>query len=38
MEFDLAHYAGFQGIAAHHNFRKDKWDVGPAFDWDRLGL
>ncbi len=29
--------AGFNGIASHVNFRKTgKWDIGPAFDWDRL--
>ncbi len=26
----------FKGIAAHSNFRSDKWDIGPAFDWHRL--
>jgi N-acetyl-anhydromuramyl-L-alanine amidase AmpD len=31
-------FAGYKGIATHVNFRPDKWDVGPAFDWDRLGL
>jgi LysM repeat protein len=38
MAFDPAFFAGFRGIAAHHNFRGDKWDTGPAFGWDRLGL
>ncbi len=38
MECDVAHFSEFQGVAAHQNFRKDKWDVGPAFDWDRLGF
>lgn len=33
---DLKFFAGYQGIAAHQNFREDKSDVGPAFDWDRL--
>ncbi|MQA30849.1 MAG: hypothetical protein GEU82_13625 [Luteitalea sp.] len=33
-----ATFAGFKGIATHANFRPDKWDIGPAFGWDRLGL
>lgn len=28
--------AGFRGIVAHENYRQDKWDVGPAFPWDRF--
>jgi N-acetyl-anhydromuramyl-L-alanine amidase AmpD len=35
-EFDMGHFAGFSGVASHQNFRKDKFDVGPAFDWSRL--
>ena len=38
MEFDPAYFANFRGVAAHQNFRSDKTDVGPAFDWARLGL
>ena len=38
MAFDAAFFAGFQGIAAHHNFRSDKWDTGPAFGWESLGV
>jgi N-acetyl-anhydromuramyl-L-alanine amidase AmpD len=38
MEFDAGYFAGYQGVAAHHNFRNDKWDTGPAFDWGRLGF
>jgi N-acetyl-anhydromuramyl-L-alanine amidase AmpD len=26
----------FRGIASHVNFRPDKFDIGPAFDWDRV--
>ena len=27
----------FKGILSHVNYRKSgKWDIGPAFDWDRL--
>jgi len=29
-------FVGFTGIASHVNCRKDKTDIGPAFDWDRL--
>jgi|AntRauTorckE5430_2_1112549.scaffolds.fasta_scaffold06736_2 N-acetyl-anhydromuramyl-L-alanine amidase AmpD len=28
--------ANFKGICSHVNFRKDKCDIGPAFDWDRV--
>lgn len=29
----------FKGIASHVNFRPDgKWDIGPAFDWSKIGL
>lgn len=37
-EFDPAFFASFRGVAAHHNFRADKTDVGPAFNWAALGL
>jgi N-acetylmuramoyl-L-alanine amidase len=26
----------FRGITSHVNFRPDKFDIGPAFDWDRV--
>jgi len=26
----------YTGICSHANFRKDKYDIGPAFDWDHL--
>jgi N-acetyl-anhydromuramyl-L-alanine amidase AmpD len=26
----------FRGIVSHVNFRTDKFDIGPAFDWDRV--
>jgi N-acetyl-anhydromuramyl-L-alanine amidase AmpD len=29
-------FCKFRGIAAHHNFRPDKFDVGPAWDWNKL--
>jgi len=28
----------FKGICSHQNFRTDKADVGPAFDWDALKI
>lgn len=28
--------ANFKGICSHVNFRADKWDIGPAFDWSKL--
>ena len=33
---DRTYFKNYKGVASHQNFRKDKWDVGPAFDWDRL--
>jgi len=26
----------YQGIACHTNFRSDKWDLSPAFDWKKI--
>ncbi|MCZ2152583.1 MAG: N-acetylmuramoyl-L-alanine amidase [Bryobacterales bacterium] len=37
-EFDPQAFASYQGVATHSNFRRDKWDVGPAFNWDFLGF
>ncbi len=37
-EHDANYFRKFRGVAAHQNFRSDKWDIGPAFDWDRLGI
>jgi N-acetyl-anhydromuramyl-L-alanine amidase AmpD len=34
--FNPAAFAGFRGIASHQNFRADKTDIGPAFDWEML--
>jgi len=28
--------ATFRGIVSHVNFRTDKFDIGPGFDWDRV--
>jgi N-acetyl-anhydromuramyl-L-alanine amidase AmpD len=35
---DPAAFARYKGVCTHANFRQDKWDIGPAFQWDRLGL
>ena len=37
-EFDAPYFDKFKGVSAHQNFRRDKWDVGPAFEWQRLGF
>ena len=34
--FDLDWFTDYAGIASHQNFRKDKYDIGPAFDWERF--
>jgi N-acetyl-anhydromuramyl-L-alanine amidase AmpD len=34
--FDLPFYRDWKGIASHQNFRADKSDIGPSFDWDKL--
>jgi N-acetyl-anhydromuramyl-L-alanine amidase AmpD len=33
---DVKRWVRFRGILAHHHFRPDHADVGPAFDWDRI--
>jgi len=35
---DPGAFASYKGVCTHANFRQDKWDIGPAFPWDRLGL
>lgn len=35
-ETSSASSANFKGICSHVNFRTDKIDIGPAFDWDRV--
>lgn len=34
--FDPAFFGKWKGIASHQNFRSDKSDIGPAFDWARF--
>lgn len=33
---DPEYFCKFRGIAAHQNFRPDKFDVGPAWSWESL--
>ena len=33
---DWGFFRDFQGVASHANFRADKTDIGPAFDWSVL--
>jgi N-acetyl-anhydromuramyl-L-alanine amidase AmpD len=35
---DVNAFSSYKGVCSHANFRQDKWDIGPAFPWDRLGL
>lgn len=34
--FTAAEAKAYKGICSHVNFRKDKWDIGPAFDWSKI--
>ncbi|TVM02865.1 MAG: hypothetical protein CV087_08145 [Candidatus Brocadia sp. WS118] len=38
LKADIKFFLNFRGIVSHQNFRQDKWDIGPAFDWSRIGL
>jgi N-acetyl-anhydromuramyl-L-alanine amidase AmpD len=33
---DLDWFTKYEGIVSHQNCRNDKYDIGPAFDWDLL--
>ena len=33
---DWEYFRAFEGVASHQNFRADKTDIGPAFDWSVL--
>jgi N-acetyl-anhydromuramyl-L-alanine amidase AmpD len=35
---DAAAFTSYTGVCSHANLRADKWDIGPAFPWERLGL
>jgi N-acetyl-anhydromuramyl-L-alanine amidase AmpD len=37
-ECNVHAFASYKGVCTHANFRQDKWDIGPAFAWERLGL
>lgn len=34
--YDIDSFTDYKGIASHQNFRSDKYDIGPAFDWKRF--
>ena len=36
-QFNLNFFREWKGVASHQNFRPDKSDLGPAFDWGLLG-
>lgn len=38
MEYDPVYFSSWKGIASHQNFRADKTDIGPAWNWDWLGI
>jgi N-acetyl-anhydromuramyl-L-alanine amidase AmpD len=38
LKTDVQGLANYHGVACHQNFRIDKFDIGPAFDWTRIGL
>ena len=33
---ELDWFTNFKGIASHQNFRTDKYDIGPAFNWKKF--
>ena len=35
---ELENMITFRGITSHQKYRQDKWDIGPAFDWTKVGL
>ena len=35
-KFDLDFFDNWIGVASHQNFRNDKYDIGPAWDWQLL--
>jgi len=37
-KYDPKYFGSFKGIASHRNFRADKSDIGPAWDWKMLDL
>jgi N-acetylmuramoyl-L-alanine amidase len=34
--FTVPEAQAYKGICSHVNFRSDKWDIGPAFNWSKL--
>lgn len=37
-EFDPVFFSAYKGIASHQNYRPDKTDMGPAWNWSSLGI
>ena len=35
--FDMDFFDTWKGVASHQNFRPDKYDIGPSWDWTLLG-
>ena len=35
--YDMDFFDNWKGVASHQNFRPDKFDIGPAWDWSLLG-
>ncbi len=35
-ESNVNRFSEFRGIVSHQNFRRDKYDIGPAFDWEHF--
>lgn len=36
--FDPVYFSAYKGIASHQNYRADKTDIGPAWNWAALGI
>jgi len=36
LEFDLPYYSKWKGMSNHGNFRADKYDLGPALEYDEI--
>lgn len=35
--YDMQFFNDWKGVASHQNYRPDKFDIGPAWDWSLLG-
>ncbi len=36
--WDLDTLMSYRGLTTHANYRADKYDIGPAFDWTKIGV